>query len=150
MTFLEKDLEDIIYNTNNQTLNLVGLPIRGKKLRQVRIGNYGIADLITIERQSYLERVVVTVYELKKDNIDINSFLQAVRYARGIQSWFPNNKKYDLKISLCIIGKSVSVESDFIYLPSILPNLNMFTYSYDFDGIKFNEVGGYKLIKEGL
>lgn len=50
--FFEKTLEDIIFNTDNELLCEHGLLISGKKLRQVKIGNYGIADLITcnIER----------------------------------------------------------------------------------------------------
>ena len=47
MSFLEKDLEDIIFETDNDLLFEHGLFIDGQKKRQVRIGNYGIADLIT-------------------------------------------------------------------------------------------------------
>ena len=40
MDFLEKDLEDIIYNASNEQLDKRGLRVRGKRFRQLRIGNY--------------------------------------------------------------------------------------------------------------
>ena len=45
MTFLEKDLEQIIFETPKEKLQEKGLVIKGKLLRQIKIGNYGIADL---------------------------------------------------------------------------------------------------------
>jgi hypothetical protein len=50
MNFLEKNLEDIIFETHENKLRDRGLEISGKKLRQLRIGNYGIADMITYTR----------------------------------------------------------------------------------------------------
>ena len=53
MRFLEKDLEQIIHESGMDQLNERGLPIDGKMFRQMRIGNYGIADLITVTRPMY-------------------------------------------------------------------------------------------------
>ena len=50
MKFLEKDLEDIIFEAPREELAKRGLHIEGKMYRQLRIGNYGIADLVTIQR----------------------------------------------------------------------------------------------------
>lgn len=82
MKFLEKDLEDIIFNADNESLQSRGLEIRGFKKRQLNIGNYGIADIVTFERSNYIDeeyaeyvggenkthsRPIITVYELKKN-----------------------------------------------------------------------------------
>lgn len=55
MNFLEKNLEDIIYETNNKYLRERGLFINGIKKRQLRIGNYGIADIVTFKKGDYCE-----------------------------------------------------------------------------------------------
>lgn len=52
--FLEKTLEDIIFETSNDDLKERGLWICGNKKRQVKIGNYGIADLITCNIERFL------------------------------------------------------------------------------------------------
>ena len=72
MKFLEKNLEDIIWEASNEKLQERGLNISGKKLRQLRIGNYGIADLVTFDRDYYHTEYLhpflnITVYELKKN-----------------------------------------------------------------------------------
>src|SRR5689334_20163596 len=97
MRFLEKNLEDIIYEADLDSLHSRGLTIHGKRLRQVKIGNYGIADLITIERDvfnyAYAVQdtikpfITVTVFELKKEIVNIHTFLQAVKYLKGIKRY---------------------------------------------------------------
>lgn len=168
MKFLEKDLEQIIYESGIDAVNKKGLPINGKMLRQLKIGNYGIADLITFQRPFYetvpnaygttykrREQGVITVYELKKDRVSIGAFLQAVRYTKGIRSYLEKRNKlhlYDIKIVL--IGKEIDVDGAFCYLPEILnmeTNLiEFYTYTFDIDGILFTEKMGYSLINEGF
>lgn len=164
MKFLEKDLEQIIYESGIDAVNKKGLPIAGKMLRQLKIGNYGIADLITFERP-FIEQVtnvykirqqgIITVYELKKDRVSIGAFLQAVRYAKGIRSYLEKRNKlhlYDIKIVL--IGKEIDVDGAFCYLPEILNMetnfIEFYTYTFDIDGISFTEKMGYSLINEGF
>ena len=53
MKFLEKDLEQIIFESGRDSLRERGLSISGKLLRQLRIGNYGIADLVEFVRPQY-------------------------------------------------------------------------------------------------
>jgi hypothetical protein len=52
MKFLEKDLEEIIFNSCKIKLCNRGLTLPEKIKRQVRIGNYGVADLIGFEKES--------------------------------------------------------------------------------------------------
>lgn len=171
MKFLEKNLEDIIFEADNVDLNKRGLPIFGDKRRQIRIGNYGICDLITVKRlhdyrlsdayggiHPYLN---ITVYELKKDFVTINTFLQGIRYIKGIERYLDYRNSYiDVRFNLVLIGSSIDNSNDLIYLPDLLihdieePNysigLGLYTYEYDFDGISFKSHKGYKLVNEGF
>lgn len=164
MKFLEKDLEQIIYESGIDAVNKKGLPISGKMLRQLKIGNYGIADLITFERP-FIEHMpdkykirhqgIITIYELKRDKISISAFLQAVKYAKGIQSYLENRGKlhlYDIKIIL--IGREIDVDGAFCYLPEVINGeldfITFYTYTFGIDGIAFTEKNGYCLKNEGF
>lgn len=150
-----------------------GLNIYGKLFRQLRIGNYGIADIVEVCRYSPKfvndengNRVIVqsgslfiTVYELKKEKIGVSSFLQAIRYAKGIQRYLYGRDFYDFSISICLIGKTIDISSSYIYLSDMIFGdgsegaydfLENYTYSYDLDGLKFKQESGYKLIDEGF
>lgn len=78
MTFLERDLEDIIFNASVDVLNDRGLHSfrhNAHTYKQLQIGNYGIADIVQV-RKSYDEGLYargfishcleVSVFELKK------------------------------------------------------------------------------------
>lgn len=178
MNFLEKDLEQIIYEADKELLAEKGLRVNGKLLRQVRIGNYGIADLVSIQRPyqhtffGYQEKGLITIYELKKENISVSAFLQAIGYAKGIMRWMEQHPKkikclnienYDINIVL--IGKNIDKSSEFIFLNDLLDvshignspiihkpflSVEMFTYEYDINGIYLKQHKGYKKINEGF
>ena len=170
MKFLESDLEEIIYTTSSEELRKRGLQVYGKRFRQLRIGNYGIADLVTFERlcievidkkgKSLATQCpcVITVYELKKDKIGISAFLQAVGYARGIHSYLKERRvNFEFKINIVLIGSKIDERSNYVYLSDLLSQngdngltLKNYTYEYNFDGIKFKVKKDYKLIHEGF
>ncbi len=171
MNFLEKDLEEIIYTASKELLAQRGLFIKGKLLRQLRIGNYGVADLVEFKRPyfdldcNHCFKGEITVYELKKERISISTFLQAVNYVQGLRRYLTTKNvidKYNFKIIL--IGKEIDLFSSFVYLPDLFCqdssmvsfqkesvfNLELFTYNYDVDGISFNERKGVCLKNEGF
>jgi hypothetical protein len=157
MTFLEKELEQIIFEADNDQINERGLPIWGKKYRQLRIGNYGIADLITVQRfyRPFCNEheFVISIYELKRDRINISTFLQILSYAKGIKSFFESRFNCDLSIIIYCVGKHMDMESSYIYLSEFLDGhtqLRNYTYKYEIDGIRFAEQTGFKLTKEGF
>jgi hypothetical protein len=161
MKFLEKDLELIIWESDNEKLNEKGLPISGKKLRQFKIGNYGIADLITYEKKHlfgypFLE---ITVYELKKEKVGISAFLQAVRYCKGISTYFKDNRpNIDFKLKIILCAKEVDKQSDYIFLTDLIftddngyiSKLENYSFDYGIDGIEFKKERGYDLIQKGF
>lgn len=155
MNFLEKNLEQIIFETPNDKLENRGLSINGLKKRQQQIGNYGISDLITVERDRVSDKLNITVYELKKDEINTGTFLQGIRYCKGISNYLSKHKEWiSFEIHLTLIGSSIDKRSDFIYLPDILNtryfNFRCYTYQYDFDGITFKRHTNYCLTNEGF
>ena len=173
MNFLEKDLEEIIYCADKDVLCQKGLNLTGFLLRQKRIGNYGIADIIEVKRPYYHSQFKehckgeIVVYELKKDKISVSSFFQAMQYIKGIQRYLdkrqtPISDHYNYRIVL--IGKTIDITSSLVYLPEFMTpdviedfigsdaklSLNLYTYSFDINGLYFDEQRGYKLTNEGL
>ena len=172
MKFLEKDLEQIIFESGRDSLDEKGLAINGKLFRQLRIGNYGIADLVEFTRPSYdgpknefIAPGRITVYELKKDHIGIASFLQALHYVKGIERYLNSRGKSNLYIvNIVLIGRSIDDSGSFCFITDLLSIKNRFydglymengtiefyTYDYDIDGITFTNKSGYQLTKEGF
>lgn len=161
MNFLEKDLEDIIYDTPNKLLRSRGLKINGKKFRQIKLGNYGILDLLTVKYCKSSNHIVITVFELKKDIVNINTFLQAVRYVKGLQRYIKKSKysTKNFRYNIVLVGSEVNQNSDFIYLPDLLSNncnlpvslsLENYYFKYNVDGIKFINEKGYNLLTENF
>lgn len=166
MDFLEKDLEEIIYNADRELLAEKGLNVNGILKRQLRIGNYGVADLVSFKRE-YEERFLIndkiipelriTIYELKKEKIGISAFLQALGYLKGLDRYFKHrNFEFKIIFEIVLIGKSIDDNSNFIYLTDYIINddttefLSCYTYQYAIDGIKFNHEFGYNLTDEGF
>lgn len=172
MKFLEKDLEDIIWESDNVKLQEKGLDIQGKKYRQLRIGKYGIADIVTIEKDyspskyvkdefKTLSRLIITVYELKKEKAGISAFLQAVRYVKGISQYIESFRGKDIEIQYNIVlcAKEIDKTSDYIYLTDLLwanesygclSTVKNYSFDYDLEGIKFSSESNYQLIENGF
>lgn len=169
MKFLEKDLEEIVFETNNETLQERDLLLSGKKFRQLRIGNYGVADIVTINRPEYFGgihiRGTIQVVEFKKDKIGVSAFMQALGYAKGITSYLDKRGLLDFfTIEIVLIGKEIDKSSNFIYLADLMKHRDMqfenddnnnicascYTYNMNIDGLTFESHSGYKLIDEGF
>lgn len=171
MKFLEKNLEQIIFDSNKKQVQERGLVINGKLLRQLRIGNYGIADLIEHQRPYYHEGMgemikgEITVYELKQEKVGVSAFLQALGYVKGIDSYLSKrgiNDKYNYNIVL--IGSETDKSSSVVYLSDLMGQkvyetkmnhdsvltFTIYNYEYRLDGIYFKEDYGYSLTNEGF
>lgn len=169
MTFLEKDLENIIWETDNMKLRSKNFKIYGKKFRQLKIGNYGILDLMTVEKRynfcydteterPYLD---ITIYELKKEKVGISAFLQALRYVKGVKTYITERTtNIDMKFHIILCAKEVDLNSSFIYLTDFIeesenPNdmlnsLLVYSFEYTVDGIWFKNHKGYNLVDKGF
>jgi len=160
--FLEKDLEDIIFESDRNELIKRGLFINGKIFRQFNLGNYGIADLVTYEDADYEDRnkdspyevdYIVTVFELKRGLIDFSTLAQAIRYVTGLIFYNKihyKNNTFQYKIAL--IGSKIEEKPEFLYFPELILSdyanpvieidkivgIEFIEYSYDLDGINFD------------
>lgn len=162
MKFLEKDLEQIIYETPNEILRRRGLWISGQKKRQLNLGGYGRADIITLHRERGFcySQMVYSIYELKKDCISVSSFFQALRYAKGIKRYLKTRygNEHDMSNSMTfnitLIAPEIDLKSDVCHLPDVFNFLDgvfkLYTYKYDVDGITFHHVGDYNASNEGF
>ena len=179
MKFLEKDLELIIWEANDEQLENAGLEFRGKRFRQLKIGNYGVADLVTAHREwiyaNYLingipgisdNYLVITIYELKKDKVGIGAFLQAIGYAKGISSYFRKRDFENFVIRIVLIGSDIDMSGNFCYLPNLLgipqiyyeqspqkehiDGIDFYSYKITLDGLKFKNESGCCLKNEGF
>lgn len=161
MDFLERDLEDIIFSSNLHSLQQRGLDISGKRKRQVKIGNYGIADIITISKPTYAEigldgddmahhgQITITIFELKQNKIDVNTLMQSYRYKKGVSSYI-QSRCFEAKVEIVLIGKSIEQNGDFPYLVGELDGVDIYTYNYLIDGIHFVKRDGFYLNDEGF
>lgn len=163
MEFLENDLEEIMFNSSINQLNEKGLYLYGIPKRQLRIGSYGIADLVYFTREfngcTGDPQVKINVVELKKDKIGISAFLQALRYVKGISRYLEKrNVSFEYIFEITLIGRTLDMNSSYSFLTDFIEsnehgyisNISNFTYSYSIDGLVFNHEKGYKLTTEGF
>ena len=154
MKFLEKDLEEIIYETPNEKLVEKGLNIRGNKIRQLRIGHYGISDIVTYT--IFNGDLFITVFELKKESAGISAFLQAVRYVKGIKEYLEHREfSGNVSFHIVLVAKKIDTKSDYIFLEQFMNesyslSLSNYSYEYNFDGVTFKLEEDYKLINNGF
>lgn len=151
MDFLEKDLEEILHSANQKDIQTRGLwDFEYTRIfRQVELGNYGRADLITFLRnRKYAHKV--TVYELKNLTVDAAAYWQLVRYMKAVKtfliSWGCHN---NVQVSGVLIGRKVDTKSDVCYIPDVNPSVNIFTYDYHLGGMYFQEASDYNLTDKG-
>lgn len=164
MYLLESELEDLVYENMQDYDGSVELVDRGlmvKKpllsFRQLKIGNYGRADIVTLER-SGIGKSLITVYELKKDSVNEKTLIQGARYLKGIIRWITKSDRLDIdnyQFRLVLLGKSVDT-SDWIYLFELFKTSDIqicaFSYSVWIHGFSFEKANlkGYGLGKEGF
>ena len=164
MEISEKELEDLIFNTDNENLIDRGLYIYGKKKRQVNIGNYGICDLISYHKTDDMipnSPLNINIIELKKGKIDFNALNQIIRYAQGIKDYLEIREFNNYIFTLTLIGNELDLNNDlFAYLPNLVHGLeytngsifsiDYYKYSLRWDGIYFDECKGYSLTNTGF
>jgi len=151
MNVLEKDLEDLVYETAKKDANLLrqrGLPINGYCMRQVNLGDYGIADMVCFEINDYC--IEVQVVELKKEVININTLMQAARYAKpikdAVEKAFRGNRRH-VFMSIILVGKKIETSGDFVFLLDYTHRASAYTVEIDLEkGVVFNHCAGYRMV----
>lgn len=166
MDFFESDLEDIVFNSPIGELRDRGFDSYFKDAhtyRQLNLGGYGIADIVQFKRLTFktesgflVSKIVVHVIELKKNQIGIDTFFQALRYCKGILEFIKKRATFDFNVTfnISLIGRKIQDSTDFVYLTDFLQNeqivLNMYVYDYKIHGLSFIKKRGYYLINDNL
>lgn len=168
MNILEKDLEEIIEKTPTLQLQERGLDVDGICKRQLKIGNYGIADLVYIKKDydyAFKDNKMqlkpflnINICELKKDKAGISAFLQAVRYAKGISYYLDKRNFNNYKMQITLIAPNIDTQSDFIFLSDLIlssqngfiSTISNYSVKYNFDGIEFKHETNYSLTDNGF
>lgn len=149
MNILEKEIEEIVFLADNELLSKKGLRLYKNKLSQVNFGDYGIADIITwrVIKNNSCRIINFQVIELKKELIDVNTLMQASRYATAIREIMSQFNLLNTKISIeiVLIGKKVQIIGDFVFLANFVHNLDIYEYKISLDhGITFNKQQGWR------
>lgn len=157
MNVLEKDLEDMLFEYLDDFDALLSKGFEHgchRKFRQVNFGSYGIADIIGISEYGNAESkfIQINIYELKKEEISVETLLQAVRYAKALKIIFNKSNPIDeIAFSIILVGKTLRLNSEFVFLTDFYENLHLYTYSFDFNkGILFNKHINYRLNNENI
>jgi hypothetical protein len=153
MKFLEKNLEDIIYQhpaeCYHRGLNILAPGQSVQLLRQVPLGPYGTADLVSVIvnlspvyapwEESYKRCITVRVIECKLGEINAAAYLQAKRYITALKLMLEeyNDRHTEYVFETVLIGRNVDTDSDFIYQYMDDDGCTVYTYDYGFDGISF-------------
>ena len=145
MILAEKDLENIIFEAQKteqgrMKLRERGLCVSGKFYRQVNLAEYGVVDLLSINKNisPYPEEGYITyieIFELKKDVIKVDALIQIARYKTAINHLFNNFD--NINISINLIGLDIDTSNDFVFLCNLIEDLSIYSYSYDLEGLKF-------------
>lgn len=160
MDFLEKNLEDIIFETAQTKDGRIALrerglefPLEGKLYRQVNLGGYGIADLINVHietssipgTKNTFRELNVEIIELKRGEIKQSALNQPCRYAKAVRTLAKmcSENIDNINVHITLIGSIVDSSSDtsFVYLYNEMEGLvDIYKFSYKFDGIAFEYV----------
>jgi len=154
MKFNEFDLEEAIWQdyktTGGEQTALSCLMLGSIMKRQLRIGNYGVADLVGFDidiAPNGKVGISATVYELKRGCIDIKALLQSCRYAAGLKHLV--NIKF-ININIVLIGSSIDMSSEFVYLLDRLNNVDLYIAHLSMSGIEFEYVNtNFGLVDKG-
>lgn len=155
MNVLEKEIEDIIWEASGIQLIERGLEVKlgSLKWRQLHLGSYGIADMVTVRLVKRVDKLngntwvlLVDVFELKKEEINVNTYLQALEYCKGLERFFStiNTISHTCEFKIILIGKKIDTSSSFCYMADFCSNLDLYTYKIDLEkGVRFHKALGF-------
>ena len=153
MNFLEKDLETIIWENyeacEQRELRIkAAMYVRGKRIRQMGLGSYGIADLVNIYFNPVANTLFVQVIECKRQKITEATYLQAKRYAAAvddiiIDSDLINRHNIKIETSVVLVGASIDTSGNLAMTIAQDRAASAFIYKYGLNGIEFHDVSNY-------
>lgn len=139
--FLERTLEDIIFENRN-VIQERGFPkFKEKVFRQVILPSGKKIDILSLQiKNGHLE---FDVFELKRETININTACQAYYYVEEI-SRLVANEFVSCKPSIVLVGKYYE---NIPLLKELKIPISVYTYSYHMDGISFTRCPEYEIFQ---
>ena len=136
----EKDMQEVFVEW------LIGNHSPSKILQYFRIGDYGIADIITINMEFKID-----IWELKNRPFEIKDLLQILRYHKGLCSIY--EKSFDkifsfqtIQIGLNFVCTDFEISNDYIYLPDVFEEcVDFYKSEIKLSGVDFIPISGYYL-----
>jgi len=162
MTFLEKKLEDFVFDLmidygpeECRERGFYDCKDTTMYIRQLNLGSYGIADIIGFDLDMNKDLHLygkIQVFELKKQHINSATFFQALRYVKGIKRYLKevhSCNTMDISFEVVLIGTEIDSNSPFIYLGDIFKSVKLYTVDFDpLNGINFKKHERYCIIEE--
>ena len=152
MIFFDKSIKGLIQETETDVLNNKGLGIPlGKRFLDLRIGNYGIADMIVATRIQGGLGIVILLF--KDYEIGIKDFINALEIRRGIERFYQKRGcklNYTIKIKIKLVGGDLEKSGGFRYLPNLFPGIENIVYSLGVEGLSFKSLENCILTDEGF
>lgn len=146
-----------LQNSETRYLQELGYE-HGITVNQFNITGYGVIDLINfrIESGDFDDKkatLIITILELKKNDLCINSFMQICRYRTAIErliDLYPGKASVDIKIEGVLVGHKVS-SGDVCFVFDNCDWISVYTYELSFKGgISFEHKYGYYCTNEKL
>lgn len=145
MNLTERDLEDILWDNITRRkfdkLERAGFSLNPEwnYHRQLRMGEYGTADIVGIFYTG--DTIGVHVIELKKDIINGDTFFQAVRYLNAFKRFADDNDILIVEPAITLIGNRITTDPSFRHIAGFINCVNLYTYDYSpIKGLSLREV----------
>lgn len=137
MELLEREIEQLIIETPNEKLRERGLPVWGKKKKQVHLGSWGRADLICCGDIN--GEMHVGVFELKKGMITVDAVVQLAQYTTVVREYMSLRfKDRTVYVVPYVIGRDFDHDAGMLF--SGIERLGLIKYSCDCEGLHFTWV----------
>jgi hypothetical protein len=120
--------------------------IEFKRMRQVQLAPYGIADIVNIVFPNREHRtLLIQVIECKRDMVNMATYAQAKRYLTALrQALAPfvaefDNTRIKVKWECVLVGHRLETDGDFVYILNEDPACKVFTYHKEGGELLFTE-----------
>lgn len=139
----EKGLEDFLFNAIAQDLNELSqrgfpMPYHPNFYRQVKLGDYGVVDILAIGRNKETDKLEIYLYELKRDSVGAINIPQISKYLGAVDNWLSEHNPIDEVYSLTGFLMAPKFDSFLSYFVS--PNIYFYSIEYDpYKGVRFEQ-----------
>ncbi len=145
----EKDMEDMFMKYDEHLCGLLGLG-ECVSFRQVTLGDYGISDILLIDKdfpvRNKKKTVFVNLVELKNDKLSHSHISQCARYGEFFKELNERQEEYHFQFRASLIClKTFPINNDLVFLAQSIEWLDFYELSIVPDeGVSLNIVGGWK------